>query len=123
MKHSLLAAAIAALLLAGCNRQAETEAPAGAEPAPAPRSVAVVHSDLDLSTARGADKLERRIWRAVVTVCGSAPDYDLEGKNDVRHCRRDTMRQASAHADRVIASAATRGRSLSISFRARCTSR
>ncbi len=36
MKHSLLAAAIAALLLAGCNRRAETEAPvAGAEPVPA----------------------------------------------------------------------------------------
>lgn len=36
MKLSLLAATVAALLLAGCNRQAENEAPgADAEPAPA----------------------------------------------------------------------------------------
>ena len=65
---------------------------------------------------RGADKLDRRIWRAVVTVCGSAPDYDLKGKNDVRHCRRDTMRQASADADRVIASAATRGEPIRVTL-------
>ncbi|MGX5712940.1 UrcA family protein [Sphingopyxis terrae subsp. ummariensis] len=107
MKMMLTLAALAAVAPA---------LPAHAQPAPAPRSVAVVHSDLDLSTARGADKLERRIWRAVVTVCGSAPDYDLEGKNDVRHCRRDTMRQASADADRVIASAATRGEPIRVTL-------
>lgn len=46
------------------------------------------------STARSADKLERRIWRAVVTIIAAArPDYDTEGKIDVRHCRRDTMRR------------------------------
>lgn len=107
MKMMLTLAALAAVAPA---------LPAHAEPAPAPRSVAVVHSDLDLSTARGANKLEHRIWRAVVTVCGSAPDYDLEGKNDVRHCRRDTMRQASADADRVIASAATRGEPIRVTL-------
>jgi hypothetical protein len=36
MKHSLLAATVAILLLAGCNRTAETEAPVGTEPAPIP---------------------------------------------------------------------------------------
>jgi len=49
-------------------------------------------------------------------VCGSAPDYDLEGKNDVQQCRRDTMRQASAEADRVIASAATRGEPIQVTL-------
>ena len=38
--------------------------------------------------------------------CGSAPDFDLKGKNDVRQCRRDTLRVASAEADLVIAGAA-----------------
>jgi hypothetical protein len=38
-------------------------------------------------------------------VCGKAPDYDIEGKNDVRQCRRDTRRVASAKADVVVANA------------------
>lgn len=79
--------------------------PAHAEPAPATNSAVVVHSDLDLATVRGTRTLERRIWRAVVTVCGSASEYDLEGKNNVRQCRRDTLRQASEQADAVVASA------------------
>ncbi len=33
------------------------------------------------------------------------PDYDIEGKNDVRQCRRDTRSVASAQADVVVASA------------------
>ena len=48
MKHSLLAAAVAALLLAGCNRQAETDAPvAGAEPAPVPQEQAATPASPD----------------------------------------------------------------------------
>ena len=101
---------LAALTAAACAL------PAHAEPAPAPRSATVVHSDLDLDSARGAHRLERRIWRAVVAVCGGAPDYDLEGKNDVQQCRRDTMRQASAEAERVIASAATRGEPIRVTL-------
>ena len=80
--------------------------PAFAEPAPAQRTAIVQHSDLDLRTERGARTLDRRIWRAVVEVCGTAPDYDLQGKNDVRQCRTDTRQLASTQADRVIASAA-----------------
>lgn len=79
--------------------------PASAQTAPANPSVAVAHKDLDLRTEAGAKALDRRIWRAVVTVCGSAPDFDIAGKNDVRQCRRDTKRVASAQADVVVASA------------------
>ncbi len=107
MKMMLTLAALAA---------AASALPVHAEPAPAPRSVTVVHSDLDLGSARGAHRLERRIWQAGVAVCGSAPDYDLEGKNDVQQCRRDTMRQASADAERVIASAATRGEPIQVTL-------
>lgn len=73
---------------------------------PAPNATAVVqHKDLDLRTEAGARALDRRIWRAVVTVCGTASDFDLEGKNDVRQCRRDTRLLASAQAEVVIANA------------------
>ena len=65
----------------------------------------IQHRDLDLRTEAGTRTLDRRIWRAVVEVCGKAPDYDIEGKNDVRQCRRDTRALASAQADAVIADA------------------
>ena len=79
--------------------------PALAQDAPATRTAVVEHRDLDLSTDKGVRTLDRRIWRAVVEVCGTAPDYDLEGKNDVRECRRDTRRLASAEAELAIAEA------------------
>ena len=79
--------------------------PVSAQSVAANPSVAVAHKDLDLRTDAGAKALDRRIWRAVVEVCGTAPDYDIAGKNDVRHCRRDTKRVATAQADVVIADA------------------
>ena len=79
--------------------------PASAQTAPANPSVAVAHKDLDLRTEAGTKALDRRIWRAVVTVCGTAPDFDIAGKKDVRQCRRDTKRVASAQADVVVADA------------------
>lgn len=87
--------------------------PAFAQTAPANPAVAVQHRDLDLRTEAGTKSLDRRIWRAVVAVCGSAPDFDLKGKNDVRQCRRDTLRVASAEADLVIAGA-TRSESVRV---------
>ncbi|MBA3942457.1 MAG: UrcA family protein [Sphingopyxis sp.] len=88
--------------------------PALAQSATATSTVAVEHRDLDLSSEAGAKALDRRIWRAVVEVCGTAPDYDIAGKNDVRQCRRDTKRVASAQADTVIASA-VRGEAIRVS--------
>lgn len=88
--------------------------PVSAEPAPAGTSVAVAHDDLDLTTKAGAKALDRRIWRAVVAVCGEAPGYDLAGKNDVRQCRRDTRTQATAQAEIAIAGA-MRNRAIQVS--------
>ncbi len=79
--------------------------PVSAQTASANPSVAVAHRDLDLKTEAGTRALDRRIWRAVVTVCGTAPDFDIAGKNDVRQCRRDTKAVASAQADVVVANA------------------
>lgn len=80
--------------------------PAFAQDAPANPSVVVQHKDLDLATKAGAKALDRRIWRAVVEVCGPVSNFDLAGTNDVRQCRRDTRQLATAQADAVIASAA-----------------
>lgn len=79
--------------------------PVSAQTAPANPSIAVAHKDLDLRTAAGTKALDRRIWRAVVQVCGTAPEFDLAGKNNVRQCRRDTRTVASAQADLVVANA------------------
>ena len=96
MKKLMILAALAAVSIGQ---------PVSAQTAPANPSVAVAHKDLDLRTAAGTRALDRRIWRAVVDVCGTAPDFDIAGKNDVRQCRRDTKRVASAQADVVVANA------------------
>lgn len=88
--------------------------PVSAQTTPANQSVAVAHKDLDLRTKAGAKALDRRIWRAVVEVCGSAPDFDIAGKNDVRECRRDTRTLASAQADVLVANA-SRGQAIQVS--------
>ncbi|WP_338424688.1 UrcA family protein [Sphingopyxis kveilinensis] len=94
-KLMILAATAAALVVQ----------PVSAERVPAKVSVAVAHRDIDLRTEAGARTLDRRIWRAVVEVCGDAPGYDIEGKNNVRQCRRDTRAMASAQAQVAIAGA------------------
>lgn len=94
------------LLILAALATASVGQPAFAQDAPSNPSVVVQHKDLDLGTKAGARTLDRRIWRAVVEVCGTASDADLEGKNDVRECRRDTRLLASAKAEAVIASVA-----------------
>src|SRR3546814_16942363 len=101
------------LLIFAAHAAAFLAQPAPAQPASAPRTAVVAHADLDLATHKGVKTLDRRIWRAVVAVCGTAPDYDLEGRNDVRECRRNTRALASAKAEQVIA-AATRVRTLPV---------
>jgi UrcA family protein len=96
MKKLLILAALAATSVGQ---------PVFAQSAPANPSVAVAHRDLDLRTEAGTKSLDRRIWRAVVEVCGTAPDFDLKGKNDIRQCRVDTRVAASAQAQQAIADA------------------
>ncbi len=96
MKKLLILAALAA---------AAAGQPAFARTAPANPSVVVQHKDLDLRTEAGTRTLDRRIWRAVVAVCGTASDFDLEGRNEVRECRRETRQLATAKAGAVVAGA------------------
>ena len=97
------------LLILAALATASVGQPAFAQDAPANPSVnpsvVVQHKDLDLGTKAGAKALDRRIWRAVVEVCGPVSNFDLAGTNDVRQCRRDTRLLATAKAEAVVASA------------------
>ena len=50
----------------------------------------VAYADLDLSTAAGRSRLERRIQAAVREVCGAAPSFDLARRHAVRDCIVET---------------------------------
>jgi UrcA family protein len=65
----------------------------------------VSSAGLDLSTARGVAKLDRRIRTAVEIACGPTSLADLHGQNFVRQCRTDTLALARAQRDTAIAAA------------------
>lgn len=94
---TLTLAALAATLFA---------APALAQsPGTGSQSHVVSYADLDLSSAKGRAKLDRRIRSAVQDVCGTAYSFDVKGKNDVRRCRTELMERLSSHRDIAVASA------------------
>ena len=72
---------------------------------PAVVTSVVQTADLDLATGSGQRELDRRIVRAAREVCGTASDADLAGKNDVRHCRAETIAAATAQREQLLAAA------------------
>ena len=90
---------LASALITGAAIKA---APALAETNSPEVAVSVVHTaDLDLASELGKRQLDRRLANAAREVCGTASDFDLEGKNTVRECR-----------DLVLASAREKGATL-----------
>lgn len=80
-----------------------TATPALAEsPTPVEGRVVVPVADLDLGSAAGQRRLDRRLAHAVVEACGAAPDFDLAGSNSVRRCRAETMASIKANRDRLV---------------------
>lgn len=77
--------------------------PAFAEPVIAVSTVQT--ADLDLTSARGQQALDRRLQLAVKDVCGIASDADIAGKNDVRRCRVETLAALASERDQRIARA------------------
>lgn len=65
----------------------------------------VAHHDLRLDRAADVERLNRRILRAAQAACGSAPDFDVRGRNDVRRCRVRTVASVADQRDRAIAAA------------------
>jgi UrcA family protein len=78
--------------------------PALAEP-PVIATTIVQTADLDLSSQAGQRALDQRLAQAAKEVCGTASDVDIAGKNDVRHCRVETLASLSAERDQRIANA------------------
>ena len=69
-------------------------------------TVSVVRTaDLDLASSSGQRQLDQRISLAAREVCGVASDSDLEGKNDVRLCRKSVQAIARAKAGAIVAGA------------------
>lgn len=81
-----------------------TATPALAEPVVIATST-VRTADLNLSTASGQRALDQRLSRAVKEVCGTASDVDIEGKNEVRRCRAETLASLADERDQRIAAA------------------
>ncbi len=67
---------------------------------PAVPSRVVHHGDLDLTSAKDRMKLDRRLFRAAVEVCGEVDisHYDIVGQNAARRCRTTTVTAARAEA-------------------------
>jgi len=63
------------------------------------------YADLDLATASGRSRLDRRIGAAVAEACGSASGLDLVGQNAARRCRIATRQAAAAQRDLALAAA------------------
>ena len=78
--------------------------PIHAEPTVRETSV-VKTADLNLSSEAGQRVLERRIALAVAEVCGTASDFDLAGRNEVRRCRVETRAKAASDREQRIATA------------------
>lgn len=79
-----------------------TAVSAFAEPLPI-ETVRVSLADLDLSSAAGQRALDSRINRAVIEVCGTASEVDLEGLNEVRACRTAKLVEARAASEQRLA--------------------
>jgi UrcA family protein len=60
------------------------------------RTEIVSFADLDLSSAAGRDRLERRVASAARRVCGWASPVDLKGLTRMRTCRSESFAEAMA---------------------------
>lgn len=80
-----------------------TAVPVTAEPVIAVSKVQT--ADLDLTTAKGQRALDLRLTQAVKEVCGTASNVDIEGKNEVRRCRVETLARVASERDQRIARA------------------
>ena len=103
MKRSFYIALVSALLTAGLIQAAPALAQTGGQ---SEIAVSLVRtSDLNLGSAAGQRQLDLRLAHAARDVCGSASDVDVEGKNEVRKCRNETLAKAQVQKASVLAAA------------------
>jgi UrcA family protein len=116
MKNPFLIALASALVTAAAIKAA----PALAEtPADARTYISYVQTkDLDLSSEAGQRVLRQRLSQAARVVCGTASDFDVRGKNEVRHCRDDAIARATDQREALL-DAAKRGAVIAVTAAAR----
>jgi UrcA family protein len=103
MKKSFYIALVSALLTGGLIKAAPAFAQANGQSEVAVSLVRT--SDLNLETATGQRQLDQRLAHAAREVCGQASDVDIEGKNQVRQCRDETLAKAQVQKSSILASA------------------
>jgi UrcA family protein len=96
--------ALSALAGALCLTSAATAAP---DHAPIVRAVG--HQDLNLTTAKGRNSLDRRIEIAIATACGDASSADPLGWKAIKRCRTEAAARVATQRDQVIATAQAAG--------------
>jgi UrcA family protein len=94
-----------ALITLAAIASAAVISPTAASAEPVTATSIVQTADLNLSSNVGQRELDLRIAQAAREVCGTASDVDLEGKNAVRHCREQTIAQASSQREQLVAAA------------------
>lgn len=67
------------------------------------KTVAVQHEDLDLSTAKGQERLKTRVKSAVQRVCASPRAITLKERIDQNNCEKDSLARAMPKAEQRIA--------------------
>lgn len=106
MKKAILIALASALITTGAIKAAPALAQ---EPATETNVSLVRTADLDLGSSQGQRKLDQRLANAAREVCGTASDVDVEGKNEVRKCRDETLAKAREQRNAVLAAAGRDG--------------
>ena len=101
MKQAIYIALASALITTAAIKAAPAIAQ---EPAASETNISRVQTyDLDLGSEAGRRKLEQRLARAAREVCGTASDVDVEGKNEVRKCRVETLAKAREQGETLVA--------------------
>lgn len=67
------------------------------------KTVSVQHEDLDLSTAKGQERLKTRVKSAVQRVCASPRAMTLKERIDQNKCEKDSLSRAMPKAEQRIA--------------------
>lgn len=97
-------------MILGAALLTATSLPANAAPVETGSSVAVRFGDLDITTDKGAARLNRRIQHAADAVCGTPDIRDLRRVESTRRCRDFALGNAQKEVELAMA-AAKRGES------------
>lgn len=77
----------------------------------------VVYGDLDLASAKGSAKLERRVRLAAAQACGLIPVINLNAREHAMACHSDFIAEANSKLQPAFAAAADKRRGTTLAAR------